>query len=685
MGKDARGPQMLATPASNQLTMEWCQGPALLCSPPLITTDYVMSLAKPAIRRRLIIGTTILAAVGLSALAYTTFREPAAAPITDPRLTYPSPFLNVKPDVQYVGDQACASCHAALVESYQKHSMGRSLAILPSASPVERYSSEARNPFLIGDLRYSVENRGERTLHREERLKGQRSLTELANEVHYAIGSGTRARSYLISTDGYLFQSPITWFSQANNWNLSPGFQTKNLHFGRTIDSRCLFCHANRVEPVPHSTNRYVQPIFRGESIGCERCHGPGSLHIENRVWRTGMDVSIVNPKHLPPDLREAVCEQCHLESEQRVLRRGRQDFDYRPGLPLYEFMAIYVKPTGPGNQTQFVGHVEQFHDSLCYQKSKGKMGCSSCHDPHRLPAAEERVAFYRERCLQCHESQPCAQPQNERRRVSPDDSCIQCHMPKVPTEIQHTAVSNHAIRRHPESLKTPAGAEPAKKEFVPFVLYHKERLAAGDEELGRDYAVALAELAEAQGLHGLQAPTQARQTLSVLLLPLVEPAARRDPRDWPLREAQATSLWMANRPAEAAATYEEILRRVPNRETSLVGAAWLALERQRPAEAEALWRRAIAVNPYRWLYYQRLAMALVAQEHWREAMEPLRESLRLHPLDLESRKLLVACLLESQDSTRARAEFRLLIDLDPPDRAALEEWFAKRTKDLPQ
>src|SRR5687767_3941935 len=38
----------------------------------------------------------------------------------DPRLTFDTPFRNVKPHVAYVGDEACVTCHKDVCESYHK-------------------------------------------------------------------------------------------------------------------------------------------------------------------------------------------------------------------------------------------------------------------------------------------------------------------------------------------------------------------------------------------------------------------------------------------------------------------------------------------------------------------------------------------------------------------------------------
>src|SRR6184192_877355 len=66
------------------------------------------------------------------------------AEASDPRLTLSTPFLNVRPDVKYVGDSACADCHAEQFEQYRQHPMGRSLAPVAAASPMERFEAAAR-------------------------------------------------------------------------------------------------------------------------------------------------------------------------------------------------------------------------------------------------------------------------------------------------------------------------------------------------------------------------------------------------------------------------------------------------------------------------------------------------------------------------------------------------------------
>src|SRR5205823_5461429 len=146
-----------------------------------------------------------------------------------------------------------------------------------------------------------------------------RPLLDFRIEAHYAIGAGGRGRSYLTDRDGYLFQTAISWYAEKGIWDRSPGFDAELLP-GRPVREACLFCHANHAVPRDGAENHYDQPFAAGHAIGCERCHGPGEKHVlAGGALVNGIDPTIVNPRKLSHALREAVCQQCHLEGEGRV------------------------------------------------------------------------------------------------------------------------------------------------------------------------------------------------------------------------------------------------------------------------------------------------------------------------------------------------------------------------------
>ena len=213
-----------------------------------------------------------------------------------------SPFRNTRRDVKYVGDAKCAHCHAQIARSFARHPMGRSFALISEQTAIPGEAKSGQALFESKGLEYSIETRDGRVFHQETRRDSSgRIATRTEAEVQYVLGSGSQGVAYLIERDGFLFESPITWYSKKKRWDLSPGFEVANYHFDRPIRPACLYCHANRARSVATSINQYRPPIFEGHAIGCERCHGPGELHAARPEASDGVNLTIVNPAHLEP------------------------------------------------------------------------------------------------------------------------------------------------------------------------------------------------------------------------------------------------------------------------------------------------------------------------------------------------------------------------------------------------
>jgi hypothetical protein len=355
-------------------------------------------------------------------------------PPPDPRVTYAGPYRNVRPDVRYTGDAECVLCHVDIGDSFRQHPMGRS--VTPMAEFLDRLpplDAAHHNPFPAFGSTFLTEREGDRLWHREVRKDDAgKEVYRLDTEAQYAIGSGSHGHSFLNVRDGFVTQTAVSWFSQKGIWDASPGFPDA-LQPGRPVDHNCLFCHVNRAHPDPDTVNRNVPPIFTGHAIGCERCHGPGELHLaalqRGDPFPRGPDLNIVNPRHLPPALREAVCQQCHLKGESRIVRRGRDLWEFRPGLAGDEVLRTFVRPAGKGGALKSVGHVEQMYSSRCFERSAGagQMGCISCHDPHEAVPPERQVTWYQQKCMACHQDQGCSLPAAQRLARQPDDSCVAC------------------------------------------------------------------------------------------------------------------------------------------------------------------------------------------------------------------------------------------------------------------
>lgn len=398
--------------------------------------------------------------VGVLAIAgvvwYCWPTPPAAKPIPE-EPTFPlapvsdSPFLNTKPDAKYVGSASCTGCHEKETQSYHHTGMGRSMATvdLGREPPDGAYDHPASK------RRYAVERKDGQLRHRESLIAGNVVLQD--HPVKYVVGSGRHSLTYLVETDGFLVESPITWYRSKNAWAMSPGYDTP-LHggFEQAIGEGCLFCHAGRAEAIDGSLHR--MKVIEA-AIGCERCHGPGSLHVEmqtnGKAAANGIDRTIVNPKHLSRDLAEAVCMQCHLRSSATIEGRGRGSNAYRPGLPLQDFRQDYALEV-PDRPMTVVGHVEQMHLSKCYVKSD-TLTCTTCHNPHGEPEAKDRERFYNGTCATCHKPAACKVDPAVRAKESPANNCVGCHMPASPTEIPHLAFTHHRIGIHSKDAKPKA------------------------------------------------------------------------------------------------------------------------------------------------------------------------------------------------------------------------------------
>ncbi len=163
-------------------------------------------------------------------------------------------------------------------------------------------------------------------------------------ELLYYIGSGRRGLSYLFARDGFLFESPVNWYSHDQRWDMTPAYQkAREIPLNLPAFTSCLRCHVSGMRaPVQGTENLYPRPAFLDAGVSCERCHGPGAAHI------TGAEVgaaanTIVNPSRLPPERRDAVCMQCHLEGKVAIERPGRHTYEFQPGEDLSDYTRYYV------------------------------------------------------------------------------------------------------------------------------------------------------------------------------------------------------------------------------------------------------------------------------------------------------------------------------------------------------
>ena len=226
---------------------------------------------------------------------------------------------------------------------------------------------------------------------------------------------------------------------------LSAGFAAGGVSYVDSFDvpgeatyvgsATCLDCHDDVGEfytDSPHSVERGL--VIPGTSVaGCEACHGPGSLHVDDDG-----DGFIIGPAVLAEQgegAKVAMCTQCH--TEQGLTWTGGPhagtDITCASCHNDQVHFAVGVAPEADfRNKGEFClqCHTPQTADfrlPFRHRVLEGQVDCQDCHDPH---AGFDQTSWngLNETCLGCH-NEMAGPFVYEHDGVSGED-CTACHRP---------------------------------------------------------------------------------------------------------------------------------------------------------------------------------------------------------------------------------------------------------------
>ncbi|MDY0190099.1 MAG: GSU2203 family decaheme c-type cytochrome [Desulfuromonas sp.] len=211
-------------------------------------------------------------------------------------------------------------------------------------------------------------------------------------------------------------------------------------------DMTCLECHEDLGSAFQHNIHNQLadfEYVANGvEAQGCESCHGPASLHVED-----GDSCKVIRFAALNAAQSSAVCQKCHTDGDSMEWNHSTHA-SYGVGC-----MDCHIVHGDNENS----GMLIKPQDELCYSchqdiKAKmhmpnhhpvkeGKMTCNDCHNPHGsqtrpMLRTDERK---NELCLTCHmdQSGPFA---FEHAPVTED--CMICHSP-------HGTVADNLLKQN--------------------------------------------------------------------------------------------------------------------------------------------------------------------------------------------------------------------------------------------
>lgn len=167
----------------------------------------------------------------------------------------------------------------------------------------------------------------------------------------------------------------------------------------------CADCHEDLVRDF--KTASHARLMARGanaQEVGCESCHGAGSLHSDSG----GEPGTIHNPKKDP-----TTCYQCHLDVHAAF------NLPYRHPVPEEQLTCTdchesHHGPAIKGGGTALFAATEACYE--CHNSQRGpyvfeheamREGCGVCHQPHGSVNAKLLTQRNSSLCTKCHILQP--------------------------------------------------------------------------------------------------------------------------------------------------------------------------------------------------------------------------------------------------------------------------------------
>ena len=327
------------------------------------------------------------------------------------------------PPSAYAGDAACAQCHAKQAATYGVTPHAKDSAVADEHNVLGSFSDEhnvlrTANPNLIIAMTHESNGFFQSGIN----ISDPKNPTGEAERFDIVIGSGRHGQTYLYWDGDQLYELPVSYSAWNHEWAMSPGYPPNQVRFDRAVVPRCLECHGSYFQWLNPPPNRFAKDsLVLG--IGCERCHGPGALHVERERSvapppRGSEREAIVNPASLSHERQMDLCSLCHAGAVAPIGAPMR----FVAGDNIRDYLTIPPpSPDAPvdvhGNQ---VGALEQ---SKCY--ASGKLTCSTCHDVHRV---QENADSFSNHCLTCHKMQTCGT--YKRLGAYIQTRCVECHMP---------------------------------------------------------------------------------------------------------------------------------------------------------------------------------------------------------------------------------------------------------------
>jgi predicted CXXCH cytochrome family protein len=329
----------------------------------------------------------------------------------------------------FVGSSACQKCHEQIYEHWKKTPMAN----------VVRDPREHPDAIIPNLATNNVSPR----------------FTK--DQVAFVYGSVWKQRYFTKIGDDY--------FPEAAQWDVTNKIWRSYFVANGTDWWSTLYPPDNMKRPTGptcdgcHSVGYNIQTKQVAEwNVGCEKCHGPGSAHVEQAT-----SGNILNPAHMDYVSANDTCIQCHSQGRPLTNPIEGKYYDwpvgYHIGLNLRDFWQLEEHTLGQQSFTHFADGTahknrmqgNDFVQSVMYRRG---VTCFDCHDVHGTDNSAQLRKPAEKICLDCHGPGSRNGPREatlaehtHHKEDSSGSQCIACHMPKIEVTVANINVRAHTFQ----------------------------------------------------------------------------------------------------------------------------------------------------------------------------------------------------------------------------------------------
>ena len=315
--------------------------------------------------------------------------------------------IDISDDPTYVTSDNCETCHQANYDSWKTNTL-HPYMFLPVTSPEQ----------ILGDFD-----------------SDDPAVTFKKEEIEFVLGSKWE-QVYARIIDGEYYPFPAKWYVIEKRW---VPYKVKDWH-NTPMSYKCNGCHTTGFDP---NTLEFAE-----FGIGCEACHGPGSLHVQQKRKKYDSPCSYCHGEeeeldteghHIIRSVSPSVCGQCHNRGKtpKGDAVKGTQ-FNFPIGFkPGGDIRTFNFNPSTPKNDKKgkfwwgnglSKNRHQEFSD---WSKSKHSKALQNMLEKHA--DREFKDGPLEDKCLHCHSTDYRNAPAERKPTLDTATfgvTCVVCHEP---------------------------------------------------------------------------------------------------------------------------------------------------------------------------------------------------------------------------------------------------------------